>query len=243
MMQKDQQCLRTEHSDYPKWQSGDGKRIAPLQRSTKLQNNRLSIHTGSGCVLVHADAFGRNSNCEVSILMTFPSLMNPGTLNSAPVSTLAGFGDVRRGVPFGPWIRLNHLEGDVGWRSYGDRISVEEHHVNRHVFLEVLPIVVHLASVQFVLLERLLVHENEGTILTVKELRFEFLNVSRFQLVTTLERAIQHSVANQILHFATIKCIAFSWLEKINIDQQVRFAVDLNFESFFQVAGFVGCHS
>jgi hypothetical protein len=79
--------------------------------------------------------------------------------------------------------------------------------------------------------------------LVVEELRFEFFDVGNFQFVTTLEGSIQYGVSDKVFEFALVERIALSGFDKVDFGQQIGFSVDLDFQAFSQVAGFVGGHS
>ena len=138
---------------------------------------------------------------------------------------------------------LDDLQGHVRWRGQGDRIAIVKDHCNGHPLFKVLPVVIDLLRSQFVLLVALVVHEDKRASLVVKKLGFEFFNVGHFKLITTLERPIQDRVSDQVLELALVESIAFSRLHKVHFGEQVGFAVNLNFQAFSQVAGFVSGHS
>lgn len=191
--------------------------------------------------LIHADAFDVVARTSVDLdHIAFPD--ETGNLELSTGFSLGWLGNASCGIPFDAWFGFENLQCHVRRRGQGDWIPVEENHGYWHPFFEVLPVVIDLVGGQFVLFEGIVIHEHEGTCLVVEELCFEFFDVSGFQFIATLEGAIQDRVADEVFEFAFIEGVSFPRFHEIHFREEIRFAVDLNFQAFAQVAGFVGCH-
>jgi hypothetical protein len=92
------------------------------------------------------------------------------------------------------------------------------------------------------LFERLGIHEDEGAGLIVEKLGVQFFDIGHLQLVATLEGSIQDRVSYQILELALVERIPFTRLDEVDFVEEVWFAINLNFETLSEVAGFVRCH-
>ncbi len=155
---------------------------------------------------------------------------------------LGNLRDVRGGITLGTWLAIGHFKLDVvGWIQ-GERLLVEQHNHASHVFLEILPVIVDLFKSEFVLLVRLVVHEVECVTLSIKELHISFLNIGRFERLTTLIGAIEDGAADQVSQFALVERVSFAWFDKVTFEHDVGIAVDLNFEPFSEIACIVVCH-
>jgi hypothetical protein len=56
------------------------------------------------------------------------------------------------------------------------------------------------------------------------------------------ERAVEDRASQQIAQLAFIEGVAFARLDEVALDHQVGVAVDLDLESFFEIAGVISCH-
>lgn len=207
--------------------------------------NRCIIHDAlvqdNEKVLVHTDAFDVIPGAgvdfdDVAFFDEARDLEFPAGFH------LGWFGHVGRGIAFDPGFGFDDFQGDMRWWGDGDRVPVEEDHRDRHTFFEILPVVVDLVSRQFVLLERNVVHEDKRAGLVVEELRFDFFDIRNFEFVTSFECTIEHGVADQVLQFAFVEGVSFTWLDEVDFGKEVWFAIDLDFEALFQVTGLVRCH-
>jgi len=148
-----------------------------------------------------------------------------------PGRNLGRLGNTGRGITLRSRLGLQNFHLDMRWRSQCDWIAVEQQHAAWKVFGEVLPVFIDLIGRQLILFKRFAVHENVCLGLLVKERRGYVLDVGDFKFVATLERSVENAGTNHILHLASVKSIAFSRLEEIDVNQQVRLAIDLNFET------------
>lgn len=155
---------------------------------------------------------------------------------------LGRFGDVGRGVTLGPGLAIDHFELDVGRRFEDDRLLVEEGQRAGHAVLEVLPSVAGDFGGNFVLFERLAIHEDVGFALAVEVLDIGLFDVGTFQLVAPFVGSIEGGAADQVPHPAFVKRVALTRFDEVHFDHQIGFTVDLNFEAFAKIAGIVRCH-
>lgn len=169
-------------------------------------------------------------------------LDKPRDLELATCFQLGGFGNAGCRIPANPRFGFDHFEVYVRRGRYRDGIAVEENHGHGHPFLEVLPILIDLIGGQFVLFERLGVHEDKRTRLAVEKLSVQLLDVGNFEFIAPFERTVQDRVSDQIFQFALVESVPFSGFDEVHFIEKVRFAIDLNFKSFAEVAGFVRCH-
>lgn len=153
-----------------------------------------------------------------------------------------GLGDVGGRVSFGAWLAVFDFQRDVVWRFYGDRVIVEEHHFARHSFEQVLPGLIDLFAGQFVLLERLIVHEHESFALSVQELGIDIHDVCALKRISAFVGSVKYRVANEVAKLAFVQCTAFSGFDELALNHQVGIAVDLNLQAFFEVVCFNGRH-
>ncbi len=191
--------------------------------------------------LIHADAFDVIACAGVDLdHIAFPD--ETRDLELSPCFGLGRLGNACRSITFDARFCFENLQCNVRRRGQGDWIPIEENHRDWHTFFKILPVVIDLLSSQFVLFKGIVIHEHESTGLVVEELCFEFFDVSGFQFIATLESTIQDGVADEVFEFAFVKGVSFPRFHEIHFREEIRFAVDLNFQAFAQVAGFVGCH-
>jgi hypothetical protein len=153
-----------------------------------------------------------------------------------------GFRDVGGCIAFGPRFAFGHQQLDMIGRRHGNRDTIEQHHRAGHAVLQILPGVVDLLRGEFVLLEGNIVHEEKRIDLAVEKLRFDFLNVGRFEFVATLISSVQDGSAYQVPQLALVEGIPLAGFDEVHLDHQVRFAVDLDFQPFAEITGLVSTH-
>ena len=85
-------------------------------------------------------------------------------------------------------------------------------------------------------------HEDKRVRLLVQVLNRDILNIRCLKFVAPFVGAVQNCVAKQVSELAFVKCITFARFHKVHFDHQIWIAINLNFETFFEVVGLVGCH-
>lgn len=141
-----------------------------------------------------------------------------------------------------PRLAILDLEFDVGWRGHANRLAVEKHHLARHAFFQVNVRVLDLVLFEFVLFVRLIVHENEGISLAVEILDGNFLHIGGFQRVSPFKNPVKRGAADQIFQFALVQGVPLARFAEIHFRHQIRFAVNLDFDSLLEVAGLISRH-
>ena len=149
------------------------------------------------------------------------------------------FFNVGRGVAFGSRLAVGHRQVDVIWRRHDDWLAVKESHLTIHVVLQINPVIANLFGRQFGLFEVFLVHENKRIALPIQELNIRFINVSFFERVVALERAVERGASQQVFQLADVHRVAFARLLEFHRGHDVGLAIDLNFQAFAKVLCFV----
>ena len=108
--------------------------------------------------------------------------------------------------------------------------------------LEILPDIAGDFVWYFVLFERGAVHEDVVLALAIQKLHRSCFHVGSFQRITAFVRPVQRGAANQVFHLALVHRVALAGFDEVHFGYQIRFAVDLNLQSFAKIAGVVRCH-
>lgn len=159
-----------------------------------------------------------------------------------PGLNLRRFGDVGSGIAFGTWNRVYYFKFNVRRWLKRDRDVIEQRHRACHAILEILPRIACHIGRNFVLFEVRGIHENVCFTLSVKELNVGLLHVRAFERIAALVGSVEHRTANKILHPALVECVALTGFDEVHLNHKVRFAVDLDLETFAKIACVVCCH-
>lgn len=155
---------------------------------------------------------------------------------------LGGFRHVGCGVALGSRSGFDNFELHVLWGFDDDRVPVVQRHAAFHAVFDVFPDVAGDVRGDFVLFERGTVHEHVIFALAVQELDVGRFDVGRFEGIATFVSPVEGGAADQVFHFALVKCIAFAGFDEHHFGHQIRLAVDLDFEAFAKIASVVRCH-
>ena len=162
------------------------------------------------------------SPVRVSILIKSPMSTKAGQSISAPVSNLTGLVKLVAVLP----------------RTAGSQYSI----FNTMWFGGVTEIGLLLNSTMLQMVPSLMlvarvVHEHEHVALAIQVLSGDFGDVGGVERIAPLVGPLQHRVAEQVAELALVEGVAFAGLHEIAFDHQVRIAVDLDLQSFFELAG------
>ena len=89
-------------------------------------------------------------------------------------------------------------------------------------------------------LKRLVIHENVSVATLVEKLHIGLVDLGFFERIVALESPVKRRAAQKIFQLANEERVPFTRLLELHAGHDVGFAIDLNFESLFEIACFVG---